>query len=104
MENKPRISKWIGRGYMLLTIAMIILYGVVIALSAQFNQILVATTLGVVMTAVVVLLCAILYSLYKTAYVIEGGKLYSWSPFAIININTRDVAKVEQTRIPFYFK
>ncbi len=107
MENKPRISKWIGRGYLLLTIAIIILYGTIysaIVLYGRLNSISATAILGTVFAAVIILLCAITYSFYKTTYAIKEGRLYAWSPFAIININIKDVAKAEQTRIPFYFK
>lgn len=73
-------------------------------LYAQFNQTLAIIMIDAVMIAVIILLCVTTYGLYKTAYVIKGGKLRSWSPFAIINISIKDVSKVEQTRIPFYFK
>ncbi|MFI5412823.1 MAG: PH domain-containing protein [Candidatus Micrarchaeales archaeon] len=103
MENKPRISKWIGRGYLLLTIAIIIIYSVIM-LSIPFNQILAVIILSVVMVAAIFILCATTYSLYSTTYSIKDGRLYSWSPFAIVNISLKDIAKAEQTRIPFYFR
>ncbi|MGD0729586.1 MAG: PH domain-containing protein [Candidatus Micrarchaeaceae archaeon] len=101
-ENKPRISKWIGRGYLLITIALVLIYGAII-LSVQASPLL-AIQISIVMIIVIILLLAIVYSLYKTKYTIKNGRLYSWSPFAIVNIGIKEIAKVENTRIPFYFK
>jgi len=105
MENKPRISKWIGRGYLILTLAIAVLYGTIL-ISLQFTHISAVAEIifRIVMIAVVILLGGITYSFYKTKYVISGGKLYSWSPFAIINIDIKQIVKAEQTRVPFYFK
>ena len=35
---------------------------------------------------------------------VKDGFLHSWSPFAVINVKIKDITKIEQTRIPFYFK
>jgi hypothetical protein len=102
MENKPRISKWIVRGYVLITLIMAILYTVL--LSVISNAIMAEIIVSLVMVSVIILLCFIIYSLYKTKYAIKDGKLYSWSPFAVIDIKIKDIKNVEQTRVPFYFK
>ncbi len=83
--------------------AIIIIYGVIL-LSTRFNLLLAAMAFNAVMVAIVILLCAVVYSFYKTTYSIKDGRLYAWSPFAIINISIKDIEKTEQTRVPFYFK
>ncbi|MDE1827761.1 MAG: hypothetical protein KGH65_01210 [Candidatus Micrarchaeota archaeon] len=105
MENRPRISKWIGRGYLLLATVLAIIYGVIIFF-LRFAPISSAAEIIIssVLIAVIILLYGIIYSLYKTKYVISNGRLYSWSPFAVINVPLKEIVKVEQTRIPFYFK
>lgn len=101
MENRPRISKWIGRAYLILTLAIIVLYiGLMITIPIVQAQII----LSAVMIAVIIALFIVIVALYKTKYTIKEGRLYSWSPFATINISTKDITKVEITRIPFYFK
>lgn len=95
MENKPRISNWIGGGYLTLTL--------VIALFA-YVALYVGILFTVVMLFVLVLMGVIVYGLYKTTYTIKDGFLYSWSPFAVINLKLNKITKIERTRIPIYFK
>jgi hypothetical protein len=104
MQNKPRISKWIGRAYILLAVLIACL---AIAL-AIWTNVLSLLSSGIVFTTVMVLVVGVLlvtaYSFYKTTYVVDGGFLYSWSPFAVINLRLKDIKEVEQTRVPFYFR
>lgn len=103
MENKPRISNWIAIFYVSVTTLVVILYAI-LTLSVQFNQLLPAIIFNAVMIAALILLYMITYNFYRTTYVIKDGRLYSWSPFATINIKLKDIVKVEQTRVPFYIK
>ncbi len=104
IQNRPRISRWIGRGYILLTFLLALLY-ISIAVSINvFGHPYGALILTAVMAFVIILLCAITYSFYKTRYVINNGVLHSWSPFAVINLRLADIKKIELTRLPFYFK
>jgi hypothetical protein len=103
MENKPRISKWIGLGYMVLTLAIVILFSSIL-IFAQVSLPVAIITLAIVMIAVVILLLVIVLGFYSTKYVLKDGRLHSWSPFAVIDIPIKDISKVEQTRIPLYFK
>lgn len=56
------------------------------------------------MVFVVVLMAVTAYGLYRTKYVIRGGILSSWSPFAIIRLRLKDIKEVEITRIPFHIR
>jgi len=103
--NKPRISKWIGGMYTILTIFILILYITItfvsdIRLSPVYSQLF---FFGI-MIFVLFLLAFITYSFYKTKYVLQDGVLYSWSPFAIIKIKLKDIKKVERTMIPFHIR
>jgi hypothetical protein len=103
MENKPRISKWILGGYLILAL---IIAGIFITLALAIHFKSTAGFEWFCLLAIVItgLLCAVPYNLYKTRYTINNTKLSSKSIFAFININTKDIAKIEQTRIPLMFK
>lgn len=104
MINKPRISKWIGIMYLLITIMIAVLF-VSIALGTDIFSVIYAGILfTAVMLAALVLLGIVTYGFYKTSYTIKDGRMYSWSPFAVINLNVKEIKKAELTRIPFYFK
>lgn len=104
IKNKPRISRWIGRFYILLTILIAVLY-TTIALQTNIPRFLYAGIFfTMLMVAILLLIGVIAYGFYKTKYVIRNGFLYSWSPFAIINLKLNNITKIEQTRVPFYFK
>jgi hypothetical protein len=102
--NKPRISKWIGRSYILLLIILIGLYAVIVI----WTGILDSTIAGIVFTAAmvfaIVLVGAVALFFYRTVYEIRDGHLHSWSPFAMIDLEINDITKIEQTRVPFYFR
>jgi len=103
--NKPRISRWIGGMYAVLTIFITILFigitfGTDIMLSPINLQIL---FFGITVFAMFILSFTTC-SFYKTKYVINDGILYSWSPFAVINIKLKDIKKVERTRVPFHIR
>ena len=103
-KNRPRISKWIGRFYLILTVLVAGLYAAI----ALWTPVLSVPFAGLIFTAVMVfallLVGATTYCLYKTVYEVKGGFLHSCSAFAVINLKIKDIAKIEQTRIPFYFK
>ena len=104
MINKPRISKWIGRMYLLITIMIAVLF-VSIALGTDIFSVMYAGILfTVIMLAALILLCVVTYSLYKTSYKIKEGYLHSWSPFAVINLKLGDIKKIERTRVPLYLR
>lgn len=105
MINKPRISKWIGGMYTILTIFILILYITItfvsdIRSSPLYSQLF---FFGI-MIFVLFLMAFTTCSLYKTKYVLQDGVLYSWSPFAIIKIKLKDIKKVERTMIPFHIR
>jgi len=104
VRNKPRISKWIGRSYLLLAILIAVLYAAIVLMSDIFGSLYLGIFFTVVMMSVLVLICVTTYSFYKTVYVIKDGFLYSWSPFAVINLKIKDIAKIERTRIPLHFR
>jgi hypothetical protein len=101
--NKPRISKWIGGGYFLLMLFIALLYAFILSVS-HFGSLSAAVTLNVIMLFAFALIAVTVYGFYKTTYVIKDGVLSAWSPFVVINLKVNDITKVEQTRIPFYFK
>jgi hypothetical protein len=102
--NKPRISKWIGRSYILLIIVVAGLFSTI----AVWSGILGMFLPGIIFTAVtvfaVVLIGVITFFFYRTAYTIRDGRLYSWSPFATIELDTKDIIIIEQTRVPYSLK
>lgn len=105
MINNPRISKWIGGIYVILTIFICVLF-IVIGFGTGITSevfILQIFFFGV-MGFVVFLLIITTYSLYKTKYVIQNGTLSSWSPFAIIKLKVKNIKKVERTLIPFHIR
>jgi amino acid transporter len=57
-----------------------------------------------IMTFTVLLMALITYSFFNTKYVIHDGILYSWSPFAIIKLELRNIKKVERTIIPIHVR
>lgn len=103
-ENRPRISRWIGRGYALLFIFIVVIYTAIALWSGVFDFLYLGIFYSAVMTFALVLTGVTAYGLYKTAYKIKGGFLYSWSPFAVISLKLKDIKEIERTRIPFYFK
>ena len=103
--NKPRISKWIGGMYTILTIFILILYITITFVSdIRFSPVYSQILFFGIMIFVLVLLAFITCSFYKTKYVLQKGVLYSWSPFAIIKIKLKDIKKVERTMIPFHIR
>jgi hypothetical protein len=103
MENRPRISRWIGGGYAVLTLFLVILFAWISSLPA--SGIFYAELLQWVVAVVIPLLLLIVtFSFFRTKYTIENGKLHSWSPFAVIDLRTKDIAKAQRTLIPFSFK
>ncbi len=103
MENRPRISNWIGGGYVFLAAFIIALY-VTMLLLLPFPNLYASLVFNAVMIVVSISICAIAASIYGTAYRIEKGGLHSWAPFAVIDIRLKDIAKAGRTMIPFSFK
>jgi len=102
--NKPKISRWIGGSYIILTIFISVLF-IAIALGTDVSSHPHLQIFFFSMTVFIALLLGITtFGLYKTKYVIQNGFLYSWSPFAIIKIKINDIKKVERTTIPFHFR
>ena len=96
--NKPRISKWIGRMYVILSLFILALFSF-IALVADMPVLFLS--IGVV---VFVPLAAIAYCFYRTRYVLSGGHLHSWSPFMTIDLKLSDIRKIERTRVPMHLR
>ena len=104
MKNVPRISKWIGRGYLILAVSVVVLFAAIFLSANIYSTVYAGILLTALMVFASVLLVVVTYGFYKTSYVVKNGSLYSWSPFAVINIPIKDIAEIERTRIPFYFK
>ena len=102
--NRPRISKWIGRGYLLVIVFLAGLYATIAILTDILSIPIGGIVFTVVMISVIVLICVITYFFYRTTYVIRDGHLRAWSPFASIDLDIKDIIKLEQTRVPFYFR
>ena len=103
--NKPRISKWIGGMYAILTILITILFlGIVFGTDIRFESINSQFLFFGIMLFVLFLMSFITFSFYKTKYVIQDGILYSQSPFAIIKLRLKDIKKVERTMIPIHIR
>jgi hypothetical protein len=105
MINKPRMSKWVGGMYTVLTIFIAIIF-VAIAFGTNIRssplnlQILFFGLMAFVLFMMVFTTC----SLYRTKYILQNGVLHSWSPFATINLKLRDIKKVERAMIPFHIR
>lgn len=102
--NKPRISKWIGRGYVMLVILLVGIYGAILVLTNIQDILLASILFNTVTTFAVILVGTVAYCFYRTVYTIKSGTLHSWSPFAKIDLEIKDITKIERTRVPFYFK
>jgi|GEM_PF-574702 hypothetical protein len=104
MKNKPRISKWIGGGYLLLFLLIVVIYVAIGLWSGVFNYLVAGIIYNIAMLCAIVLIGVTVYCLYNTSYVVKDDSLHSGSPFATMNISLQDIETIEQTRIPFYFK
>lgn len=103
--NKPRISKWIGGGYIIITIFIAILFLFIGYLAdIRSSPVNFKIFIGSIMTFALLLLGSTTLSLYRTKYVIQNNTLNSWSPFAKINLKIKDIKKVERTFIPFHIR
>jgi len=102
--NKPRISKWIGRSYIALTIAVAGLFSAIAIWSGILGMILPGIIFTAIAVFAVVLIGVITFFFYRTAYTIHDGRLHSWSPFATIDLDIKDIIKIEQTRVPYSLK
>jgi len=60
--------------------------------------------LTVGMGLAIIMLGATTYGFFRTVYTIKNGRLHAWSPFATVDLDINDIIKVEQTRVPIYFK
>ena len=102
--NRPRISRWIFGGYLILVLFIAALYAAI----AVWSDVLSFPIGGLIFSAsfafVLIVIGTITYSLYSTTYAIKDGYLYSWSPFAVVNLRVKDIAKIERTRTPLYFR
>ena len=96
--NRPRISNWIGGFYAATTVLIALLFA---CLAFQIGMLLPLLGTGVLVSAI---LSVTTYCFYRTKYVIDGGILYSWSPFANIRLKISDIRKVERTRVPVYLR
>jgi hypothetical protein len=103
--NKPRISKWIGRMYVVLTLLVAILY-IAIAFGTRIGSAPLSLQLlfSGIMLFILLLLTLVVVSFYRTRYVISDGVLHAWSPFAIINLKLSDIKKVRTTLIPIHIR
>jgi len=103
--NKPRISKWIGETYKIMTISILIVF-VAVALATNIASAPpYAQNLFFGLMAFALLLLGITtISIHRTKYVIRDGVLYSWSPFAVIKLALKDIKKVERTMVPAHFR
>jgi len=52
----------------------------------------------------IALFVVIIFSYYRTKYVIEGGVLRAWSPFMAITLPLKDIQRVERTRVPVHLR
>ena len=102
--NRPRISKWIGRGYVLVVVFLAGLYAAIAILTDILTIPIGAIVFTTVMIFAIVLVGVITYFFFRTTYVIREGHLRAWSPFASIDLDIKDIVKLEQTRVPFYFR
>jgi hypothetical protein len=103
--NKPRISKWIGGMYTILTIFITILFfAILFGTDIRSSPLNLQIFFFDIMIFVLLFIGFTTCSFYRTKYVIHDGVLHSWSPFAIINVKLRDIKKVERTMIPFHIR
>lgn len=89
-------------GYLILVLFIILLF-VTLSFVVPFNS----TSFEwffVYAVVITLLVCTAPISLYRTRYVVKNGRLSSKSIFAFINISTKEIARIEQTRIPFMLR
>lgn len=103
--NKPKISKWVGGMYVILTIFVLTIF---VSVPFASNILLSPLNLQILFFGIMIFLLFVLvlvtYSLYSTRYIIRDGVLHSWSPFAVINIKLTDIKSAEKMIIPFHFR
>ncbi len=104
MKNKPRISKWIGGGYILLTALVVVIYAAIVLSTNVLSYLVAGAVVVIVMTFALFLVGATAFCLYETVYEVKDGSIHACSPFAIVNLKVKEIAKIERTLIPFYFK
>jgi len=105
MINKPKISKWIGRMYLITTVFILVLFTAISFRTNIFSKPYSSQLLFFgLMIFILMLLGLTSFSFYRTKYVIDNGILYSWSPFAIIKLRLKDIKKVERMIVPFHFR
>lgn len=104
MRNKPRLSRWIGRTYLVLTLLMAAIFTTTILWTDIFSVPFAGILFTVVMVLILALLGVTTYSFYRTVYVIKDGILHAWSPFAVINLRIGEIRKIERTRVPVYLR
>jgi len=102
--NKPKISRWIGGSYIILTIFISILCIAMMFGTDISSHLYLQIFFFSMITFILLLLGITIYGFYKTVYVIQDGFLYSWSPFATIKLKINDIKKVERTLVPFHFR
>lgn len=103
MENKPRISKWIIGGYLILALIITCIF-IFLALVIPFKSMVGFGRFCLLAIVITGIICSVSYSIYRTRYIINNGRLYSKSIFAFIDINIKDITKIEQTRIPYMIR
>jgi Bacterial PH domain len=101
---RPRISRWIGGGYALLTSVLAIIYASILLLREISVSGYAFIILTVAMGLAIIMLGATTYGFFRTVYTIKNGRLHARSPFATVDLDINDIIKVERTRIPIYFK
>jgi hypothetical protein len=103
--NKPRISKWVGGMYAILTIFIAILYiAIAFGTNVRTSPLSLQIFFFGVMFFVLFIVGLSAISFYRTKYVISDGVFYSWSPFAVIKLKLNDIKKVERTIVPIHFR
>ena len=102
--NRPYISRWIGRMYIIILGFIVILAGSIYFLAYGDLALEGSAVFGGVMAFVTALLAVTVIAFYNTKYKIKDGVLSAWSPFVMIRLRLKDIRKVEKTRIPVHFR
>jgi hypothetical protein len=101
--NIPQ-KKWIGRGWIILTVLIAVLFAFVYFMTSPEMSYDENVFFVALCSLLVALLAGITFAYYKTKYVIKDGILHAWSPFIAINFPLKNIRKVERTRVPIYFR
>lgn len=101
--NHP-LKKWVGVGWITILVIVIAVFAVALAFASSDMNYVEKAAFALLALFIFLLLAGTTLAYYRTTYVIKGGTLYSWSPFAVIRLPLKNIVKVEKTKVPIHFR